>query len=247
MTDLLAVTLARVPAAHHGPLVPGPDDLRVLATLWWCSVSDRYVVAAAASLLATSRALSPRVDDVTLHRLPDSRVTGGTSGVELIGEDPVTALGAAIRVTSSDVLPRVAEAGQMRERPLWAIATDALGNRFLWAGRAVGLDASPTATAVAAAVGAPLPRTGHQQIHPPRLVLPAPRGPGPVRVWLVPGPNPRRPPPAVPGSRLGPGRDRATPDAERRPPRPASPLRRSRVRPAAVDARRPRRGPPTRR
>ncbi|GAA4308062.1 hypothetical protein [Klenkia terrae] len=156
MTDLLAVTLARVPAAHHGPLVPGPDDLRVLATLWWCSVSDRYVVAAAASLLATSRALSPRVDDVTLHRLPDSRVTGGTSGVELIGEDPVTALGAAIRVTSSDVLPRVAEAGQMRERPLWAIATDALGNRFLWAGRAVGLDASPTATAVAAAVGVPL-------------------------------------------------------------------------------------------
>jgi ferric iron reductase protein FhuF len=47
----------------------------------------------------------------------------------------------------------------MRERPLWAIATDSVANRLLALGRAVGDVARATALAapLAAAVGAPLP------------------------------------------------------------------------------------------
>lgn len=47
----------------------------------------------------------------------------------------------------------------MRERPLWAIATDSLANRLLALGRAVGDVPAVTALAapLAAAIGAPLP------------------------------------------------------------------------------------------
>ena len=47
----------------------------------------------------------------------------------------------------------------MRERPLWAIATDSLANRLLAVGRALGDVPRATALAgpLAAAIGAPLP------------------------------------------------------------------------------------------
>jgi hypothetical protein len=53
----------------------------------------------------------------------------------------------------------VAEAGRMRERPLWAIATDSLANQLLAVGRAVGDVPAATAVAgpLAAAIGLPLP------------------------------------------------------------------------------------------
>ena len=57
------------------------------------------------------------------------------------------------------VVAAVAEAGRMRERPLWAIATDALANQLLTLGRAVGDVPAVTALAapVAAAIGVRLP------------------------------------------------------------------------------------------
>jgi ferric iron reductase protein FhuF len=47
----------------------------------------------------------------------------------------------------------------MRERPLWALATDSIANQLLALGRAVGDVAAATALAapLAAAIGAPLP------------------------------------------------------------------------------------------
>ena len=47
----------------------------------------------------------------------------------------------------------------MRERPLWAIATDSLANQLLTLGRALGNVAAVTALAapLAAAIGPPLP------------------------------------------------------------------------------------------
>ncbi len=138
----------------------GTDDRRVLATLWWYSVSPWFQAPAIASLVATGRVLSPLPEDVALHRLPDGRVTGGTSSRVLDGPDPVGAFAAALREALERVVPLVAAAGRMRERPLWAIAADSTAERFLWAGRAVGDEARAAALAqrVAESVGAPLPR-----------------------------------------------------------------------------------------
>jgi hypothetical protein len=53
----------------------------------------------------------------------------------------------------------VAEAGRMRERPMWAIATDSLANQLLALGRALGDVPTVTGLAapLAAAIGPPLP------------------------------------------------------------------------------------------
>lgn len=186
---VLADTVARLPGAGSGPLLVAPeatavpftavddpawlaqqlelrgqrwhtDDRRVLATLWWYSVSNWFQVPAIASLVATGRALSPLPEDVAVHWLPDSRVTGGTSSRVLDGPDQVAAFATALRTALERVVPLVAVVGGMKERPLWAIASDSTANRFLWAGRAMGEAARATALAqqVAEAVGPPLPR-----------------------------------------------------------------------------------------
>jgi hypothetical protein len=66
----------------------------------------------------------------------------------------------------------VAEAGGMRERPLWAIATDSLANRLLALGQARGDVARATALAVplATAVGPPLPVPRYEDVAGRRFV-----------------------------------------------------------------------------
>jgi ferric iron reductase protein FhuF len=129
------------------------DDPRVLATVWWYSVSSVLLTPVLAGLVTGVR-LSARLEDTALH--------------ELAGHVPVAATAAAgngpdvadeLRTTLAAVVAAVAEAGRMRERPLWAVATDSLANRLLAVGRAVGDVPAATALAapLAAAVGAPLP------------------------------------------------------------------------------------------
>jgi ferric iron reductase protein FhuF len=144
-------------------------DRRVLATVWWYSVSSVLLTPVLAGLV-TGVALSARLADTRLHLLPGGSPVAATAGPGTGGD-----LAADLRATTAAVVAAVAEAGAVRERPLWAIATDSLANRLLAIGRAVG--DVPTATALAgplaAAVGAPLPA--------PRYVdVPAPSG-GPVR------------------------------------------------------------------
>lgn len=150
----------------------GTDDRRVLATLWWYSASVWLQAPAIASLLATRRVLSPYPAHVTAHQLPDGQVTGATSsalldagptgGLNHAGADDAAAalLGDALREVFAEVVPLVAAVGRMRQRPLWAIASDSTANRFLWAGRALqDVDrASALAGRVAAVTGPPLPR-----------------------------------------------------------------------------------------
>ncbi|MBM9466576.1 (2Fe-2S)-binding protein [Nakamurella leprariae] len=196
--SVLAEVLAAVPADEHGPLVPGPgttpvpfaralerdwladqiglrgqrwgtDDPRTLATLWWYSASVWVQCPSLASLVVAGRALSPRLDEVTMHWLPDSRITGSTCAAVLPGTDQVAALGAALRETFAAVIPVVAElGGGIRERPLWAIASDSLANRLLWIGRAVGDVTGATALAVplARAIGAPFPVPRYVDVAP---------------------------------------------------------------------------------
>jgi ferric iron reductase protein FhuF len=129
------------------------DDRRVLATVWWYSVSSVLLTPVLAGLVAGVR-LSARLEDTALHLLgghTQVAATAGAGGTEDLAEE--------LRTTIAAVVAAVAEAGAVRERPLWAIATDSLANRLLAVGRAVGDVATATALAgpVAAAIGAPLP------------------------------------------------------------------------------------------
>jgi ferric iron reductase protein FhuF len=177
-----AVVAARVPGAAalglvappSGTVVPGPlladpdwtaqvlarralrqrtDDRRVLATVWWYSLSSVLLTPVLAGLV-TGVGLSARLADTRLHVLagvtPVAATTTASSGADLVGD---------LRMAIAAVVAAVAEAGGMRERPLWAIATDSLANRLLALGRAVGDVEAATAVAgpLAAAVGAPLP------------------------------------------------------------------------------------------
>ncbi|MCZ2818835.1 (2Fe-2S)-binding protein [Modestobacter sp. VKM Ac-2977] len=129
------------------------DDRRVLATVWWYSLSSVLLTPVLAGLV-TGVGLSARLVDTTVHALaggvPVAATTRGGSGPDLAGD---------LRTTIDAVVAAVAEAGGTRERPLWAIATDSLANRLLALGRAVGDVATVTALAgpLAAAIGAPLP------------------------------------------------------------------------------------------
>ncbi len=185
---MLGATLAGLPPAEHGYLVPSGNpvsvslaqvqdpewldtqirqqarrwptvDRRVLATLWWYSVSQVALTPTLASVFTTGQALSPLPADVELHCLPDGRIFTARSTAVLDG-DLVTVVSAAVRETLEVVIPAIARAGVKREAPLWAIATDSLANRLLWLGRTRG--DRDRATALAATlverIGAPMPR-----------------------------------------------------------------------------------------
>jgi ferric iron reductase protein FhuF len=135
-------------------------DRRVLATLWWYSVSSVLLTPALAGLV-TGRPLSARLTDIRFHLLsgaaPVAAVAGAAEGADLAGE---------LRSTLTAAIGAVAEAGGMRPRPLWAIATDSLANRLLALGRAVGDVPAATSLAapLAAAVGPPLPVPRYEDV-----------------------------------------------------------------------------------
>lgn len=194
---VLAGTLRALPERDRPPLVHGPEatavpftavtdpawlerqvtlrgrrwgtaDRRVLATLWWYSASVWFQTPAIASLVTTGRVLSPRPEDVSVHWLPDSRITGATSARVLDVPDPTVAFGTALREALEVLVPHVAAAGRMRERPLWAIAADSTAGQFLWVGKAIGdvPRACALAARVAEVVGPPLPRPRWMDVVP---------------------------------------------------------------------------------
>jgi len=159
-------------------LIWNTEDTRVLATLWWYSASARMIAPTIASLVITGEPLSPELDDLWLHNKPDSRLSGVTSTAVLPvpSNDTTTAtyetaapvlatLGAALHKLFAAVIPAVAAAGHMRERPLWALATDAIAGRLLWAGEACGdvERASSMAEPLVAAVNGPMPAPRYTQ------------------------------------------------------------------------------------
>jgi ferric iron reductase protein FhuF len=185
-----AAVAARVPGAGAlglvappvGSVVPGPlladpgwtaervaelgqryrsDDRRVLATVWWYSLSSVLVTPPLAGL-ATGVPLSARLPDLSLTLL-----AGGTP-VAAVSAAPWGDVAAELRETLDAVIGAVAEAGSMRPAPLWAIATDSIANRLLALGRALGDVGAVTALAgpLAAAVGAPLPAPRYVDVGP---------------------------------------------------------------------------------
>jgi hypothetical protein len=140
-------------------------DLRVLATLWWYSVSTVLVTPALAGLVV-GVPLSARLADIAVSLLPGVQPI---AAVARAGDgDPA----ADLRASLSAVIGAVAEAGRMRERPLWAIATDSLANQLLALGRAVGDVSAVTALAgpLATAIGAPMPAPRYVDVGGARFV-----------------------------------------------------------------------------
>ncbi|MBM7807113.1 hypothetical protein JOD57_002950 [Geodermatophilus bullaregiensis] len=142
------------------------DDRRVLATVWWYSASAVLLTPVVAGL-ATGRPLSARLADTTLYELTGGLPVAGVSAAPP-GPDPAGEL----RETLAAVVTAVARAGGVRERPLWAVATDSLAGRLLAVGRALGDVATVTALAapVAAAVGEPLPAPRYTDVGGVRFV-----------------------------------------------------------------------------
>jgi ferric iron reductase protein FhuF len=153
-----AERLAEVAGRHGG------GDRQTVATVWWYSASTVLLTPSLAGLV-TGRPLSARLADTTLSVLPGPRVLAATScapGGDLAGE---------LRETLTAVVGTVAAAGGMRLRPLWAVAADALAERLLTLGRAVGDEDGATARAapLAAAVGE-MPAPGYVEVAGTRFV-----------------------------------------------------------------------------
>jgi ferric iron reductase protein FhuF len=168
----------------------GTDDLRVLATVWWYSVSTVLLTPPLAGLVA-GRPLSARPEDTVVALLPGLRPIAAESSAPAV--DPV----AELRDVLGRVVAAVAEAGRMRERPLWAIATDSLANQLLALGRMRGDVPAVTALAapLASAIGAPLPVPQYVDVSGSRFV----RRASCCLVYRLPGgllctSCPRRPP-----------------------------------------------------
>ncbi len=140
-------------------------DRRVLATVWWYSASS-VLLAPVLAGLATRTPLSARLADLSLTLAPDGLPVAAVAGAP--GDNPA----ADLRTTLAAVVAAVAEAGDMRQRPLWAIATDSLAGRLLDLGRALGDVPGVTALAgpLAAAVGAPLPAPRYVDVGGARFV-----------------------------------------------------------------------------
>jgi hypothetical protein len=130
----------------------GSADRRVQATVWWYSASLVLVTPALAGLV-TGTPLSARLADTTMAFLPGGRPVAATSSA------PGGDVAVELRASLVAVVAAVSEAGRMRERPLWGIASDSLANQLLALGRAVGDVPRTTGLAapLAAAIGAPLP------------------------------------------------------------------------------------------
>jgi hypothetical protein len=140
-------------------------DPRVLATVWWYSASSVLLTPALAGL-ATGIPLSARLPDLALSLRPDGLPVAAVASAA--GSD----LAADLRTTLAGGVSAVAEAGRMRERPLWAIATDSIAGRLLDLGRALGDVPGMTALAapLAEAVGAPLPAPRYVDVGRARFV-----------------------------------------------------------------------------
>jgi ferric iron reductase protein FhuF len=137
----------------------GTADRRVLATVWWYSLSSVLLTPPLAGLV-TGVPLSARLADTSVSLLP------GPLPIAAVAEPGSADLAADLREAVAAVVAAVAEAGGMRERPLWAIATDSLANRLLALGRAVG--DVPRATALAGpladAVGLEFPAPRYEDV-----------------------------------------------------------------------------------
>jgi ferric iron reductase protein FhuF len=138
---------------------------RVAATVWWYSASAVLLAPPLAGLVV-GVPLSARPADLSLSVGPGGLPVAATSTA--LGIDP----GPELRELLTAVVGAVAEVGGLRERPLWAIATDSLATGLLTLGRVLGAVPAVTGLAgrLAEAVGPPLPEPRYEDVAGSRFV-----------------------------------------------------------------------------
>jgi hypothetical protein len=116
-------------------------DARTAGVLWWYSGSSVLLGPPASSFVGGGPVATPALGSLTLSVHPDGRVLDARSAdfvsraaaPALVGELVATCVGAVAAASGASV------------RSLWAIASDSLANRVLWAG---GGEADAVALAV---------------------------------------------------------------------------------------------------
>lgn len=117
--------------------------------LWWYSASSVLLGPVAESYVRGGRVADPALASMTLFLHPDGRVLDARSS-STVDHAEAPARTAAVVATCVDA---VAKASAASTRALWAIATDSLANRVLWAG-----GSAAHAVALAADERFPVPR-----------------------------------------------------------------------------------------
>ncbi|MGS2805227.1 (2Fe-2S)-binding protein [Nocardia sp. MW-W600-9] len=134
----------------------GTETPRVGGTLWWCMVASALVDQITAAYTAGVPAPIPALDELDCEIRPDGGVerVRFRSTVALAaaadGAAAAEAVGAALRETLTAVILQVAAVSGAGVPALWAVVTDAIGNRALDAG------APEAATRLAGEVGSRL-------------------------------------------------------------------------------------------
>jgi len=151
----------------------GAAPARVLGTIRWYSASSVLLAPVAESLVTTGSALDPALSATTLHVLADGRFPGAHADRVLGGPaGGVAGAGRAIGETLAEVVDALAPVADAHPRALWAIATDSLANRLLWAGLAIGAPdrAMELADGLADEIGDRLPRPRYVDVGRARVV-----------------------------------------------------------------------------
>jgi ferric iron reductase protein FhuF len=144
----------------------GIDDRRILATLWWCSASTMLVTPGILAIATDGTCLSPRLEHIVIHHQSSSRFSG-SHGTEAMPDDDLDAFAAELRSTLGTVIDQLGPY-LPRPRPLWAIASDAIADRFLWAGQRTRQQGPATfyASRVITSIGAPMPQPRYVDVPP---------------------------------------------------------------------------------
>lgn len=150
----LAATARRYRLGHRA----GPS--RTAGVLWWYSASSVLLGPAAESAVrgGPDRA-DPALDAITLYLHPDGRVLDARSARTV----PAGELVARLARTLAAAVGAVAAASGAPEPALWAIATDSLANRVLWAG-------GPASVATELAAAGPMPQPRYGSVNGVRVV-----------------------------------------------------------------------------
>jgi hypothetical protein len=125
------------------------DREPTVGVLWWYSASSVLLGPAAETFVRGGRAADPALRSLTLFVHPDGRVLDARASSFVDRRAVPVRLATLLDVCVSSV----AAASGAPSRALWAIASDSLANRVLWAG-----GATASAAALAADERLPAPR-----------------------------------------------------------------------------------------
>ncbi|WP_132877966.1 (2Fe-2S)-binding protein [Tamaricihabitans halophyticus] len=146
----------------------GSAKPQVLGTVWWYSASSVLVAPAVEGLAATGVAFDPALAAIRLVQRADGRLIGARSSAVLAEDPDGERLGERLGGALASAIEAIAAGSGAAPAALWAIATDSIANRLLWAGNALG--DVPRVTALASWVTEAIERYSGHRLPEPRYV-----------------------------------------------------------------------------